>query len=1057
MPDDEHEPEHDEHGPERPVDLTARTARIAARAVAPGVGGPERPDAVLWWNTDPAEEPRPRAAWLPRAIRPRECRAPAPGLPFVGRTGDVVELASALASARSGTWVVTGPRGVGKSELLRHTLAGLRADPRGRPDAVLHVDLAEFGSDEPPAAVHRALGRLLRDLGLPAGAVPQEPEGRARVFREVLTALTAHGLRVLIALDHAGEPGDLAPLLPPPDTALALIAGREPALASLADRTGDGRLVLGRLSEADAAELVRAAARAASGETPGGPVDELARRRAPDAGVVARVVAASAGLPAALRLRAGSGTVGGAPRTAGPDGAGETPTGPLADRAVHAALDVARARLGHDGARLLRLLTLADGRGLVLAEVTALWGEDAEPAWAGRALADLVRAGLVEHRPAGTVGTEERWLLPHPWADRVAEEAQRRAREDGRAVAWRRLGLHRAGLAGQAVSVAEALDRGDAPPPTPDFEHPTEALAWLEEHEREIVAGAHRSTELRLAGPAEVARDLLELCETLRPWFARRAAHGAWARLASLTAMVATAAGDPGAEARALHLLADCCLDRALWDRAEGLYAGVLDRAAALVDPAARARALDGRGRALSGAGRTEEAERALRAAVAAYGRAGRTEEAAEAWRHLGLLAAGRGKGRQALSALERSTRAATAAGDRRALAAASGDLGLALLLSRRPAESLARHVTARELCRAVGDRAGEGRELTGEGCALRALGRTGEALERFAEAAAVLRSSGDAFAEHLARGDLAPLLRQTGRPEEALEAGARVTAFHERIGADRFLGIALLAEGSGLLARERPAEALPLLERAVALLAALPDARAEEGEAQGALAQALRGVGRHAEALDAHARDLALARARRDRPTETAALRGQGITLRELGREREAFTALRKSSAAGGPVLGAEGTFPQAGPAGAVPRGAWRSLARWYAALTVAFAALAVGMRIWPGPAGTPFFWISAGSALLSLSAVWGFGRFAPERGLARLDLANFGWGVLAFVWMLLSWLVPIGVVVSLFTETGFWDRPGRAATLIVLFVALNAAVYHVGQRGRALLLPGL
>lgn len=124
---------------------------------------------------------------------------------FVGRS---VELASATvllggSAAEPAVLVVNGKPGVGKSTFAVHLAHLIRA---ARPDHQLHVRLHD---GHRPADPHDVLGRLLRDLGLGAAAIPADLEERSHLLRLLLA-----DRRTLLVLDDAADEDQVCPLLP---------------------------------------------------------------------------------------------------------------------------------------------------------------------------------------------------------------------------------------------------------------------------------------------------------------------------------------------------------------------------------------------------------------------------------------------------------------------------------------------------------------------------------------------------------------------------------------------------------------------------------------------------------------------------------------------------------------------------------------------------------------------------------------------------------------------------------------------------------------------------
>ncbi|QKV78317.1 BTAD domain-containing putative transcriptional regulator [Amycolatopsis sp. Hca4] len=237
-----------------------RTTLIEELGVEPGAEARRVHAAVLR-----GEDPVPR---LPPAVWP-VCQLPPDAGDFTGREAELAELTGVL-GAGSGVpvAVLSGEPGAGKSTLAVRAAHRLRAR---FPDGQLYVPLA--GRD-----IGEVLADLLRALGVPGPAVPDDVRARAAVFRGRLT-----DRRVLVVLDEAADPEHVRTLLPGTPGCAVLVTSRR-RLSGLA---GAHRLQLGPLSGADAAELLHRLA---------GPRVERERADAE------RIITACARLPLALRI-----------------------------------------------------------------------------------------------------------------------------------------------------------------------------------------------------------------------------------------------------------------------------------------------------------------------------------------------------------------------------------------------------------------------------------------------------------------------------------------------------------------------------------------------------------------------------------------------------------------------------------------------------------------------------------------------------------------------------------------------------------------------------------
>ncbi|GAB3973437.1 AfsR/SARP family transcriptional regulator [Plantactinospora veratri] len=154
-------------------------------------------------------------SWLPR-----------PTVEFTGRAEVVRDLVAAVRRASHGAAVVeviNGMAGIGKTALAIQVASQLAAEYS---DAQLFVDLhGHSASGQIPPAV--ALVTLLRQLGLPAGRIPAEPDHRIALWRAELATR-----RVVLVLDNVGSSEQLAPLLPSAPGTVVLVTSRRRLLAS---------------------------------------------------------------------------------------------------------------------------------------------------------------------------------------------------------------------------------------------------------------------------------------------------------------------------------------------------------------------------------------------------------------------------------------------------------------------------------------------------------------------------------------------------------------------------------------------------------------------------------------------------------------------------------------------------------------------------------------------------------------------------------------------------------------------------------------------------------
>jgi DNA-binding SARP family transcriptional activator len=204
----------DELGLEPGPELTALQGKILA-------GDPPRRPVAGTATTDPPRQ-------LPMAVAD-----------FVGRDGIIERVTELFGDSRSVVTVcASGQPGVGKTALIvhiGHMVAGQF------PDGQLYVNL---GGVEGARTTEEILGEMLRALGVPGTAIPDDPRQLAAEYRSRLA-----GRRVLVVLDDAVDEEQIRPLLPGTGGNAVLVSSRRMLVAGLSSATG---VQLGPLTETEA-------------------------------------------------------------------------------------------------------------------------------------------------------------------------------------------------------------------------------------------------------------------------------------------------------------------------------------------------------------------------------------------------------------------------------------------------------------------------------------------------------------------------------------------------------------------------------------------------------------------------------------------------------------------------------------------------------------------------------------------------------------------------------------------------------------------------------------
>lgn len=309
---------------------------------------------------------------------------------FAGRRTKLEQVLAALEptspTETPSTVVVTGLAGIGKTELVLQAAHRALREENWFRGGVLFVDLHGYDAER-KVSPKRALGTLLRALGVPPEHIPQRIEDRARIYRSALDALAAAGRRVLVILDDVPATGKIRHLLPSDGSTATLVTSRHSLteLDALA-------LTLRELPADEGRQLLSGVLRTALPED---------SRVAVEAGEADRLVALCGGLPLALRILASLLV--------------DVPTRPLShlrraledehsalsmlsreEREVTAAFQLSYQRLTKEQAKLFRFLSLHPGPDFSTEATAQLYGENIEET--DRLLQDLARRHLVESR-----------------------------------------------------------------------------------------------------------------------------------------------------------------------------------------------------------------------------------------------------------------------------------------------------------------------------------------------------------------------------------------------------------------------------------------------------------------------------------------------------------------------------------------------------------------------------------------------------------------------------------------------------------------------------------
>ncbi|MET9464419.1 BTAD domain-containing putative transcriptional regulator [Streptomyces sp. NPDC006544] len=271
--------------PDRPAPAAARASSPApARAGAAGSTAPASGSGPAAPAPAAAASARKATGATGAGVTP--CTLPYDLSDFSGRSRELGSLLAAAGSAhadgpdgadaRTRIVAVDGMGGTGKTALavrVAHQLA------EQYPDGQLHVDLRGYTPGEQPLQPGSVIAGLLRTLGVPGERIPEDPAGRAALWRATLV-----GRRLLLLFDNACDAAQVHPLLPASPGCLVLVTSR----ARLVELDGAQWISIGVMSPEDSMALV---------------TETLGRERTEREPGAARSLAALCGhLPLALRI-----------------------------------------------------------------------------------------------------------------------------------------------------------------------------------------------------------------------------------------------------------------------------------------------------------------------------------------------------------------------------------------------------------------------------------------------------------------------------------------------------------------------------------------------------------------------------------------------------------------------------------------------------------------------------------------------------------------------------------------------------------------------------------
>jgi tetratricopeptide (TPR) repeat protein len=685
----------------------------------------------------------------------------------------------------SGVYVITGTAGVGKTSLALHWAHRAR---RHFPHGQLYVNLRGYDPG-PPVTPEQTLDRFLRALGMRKESIPTELEDMAASYRSLLA-----DRRLLVVLDNAASVRQVRPLLPGSAGCLVLVTSRS-RLSGLVARDGARRLVLGTLSEDDAAELLR---RITAGY-----------RSHDDPAELAELARLCARLPLALRIAAERASsrplmmlgelIADLRDESALWDALTAEDGEEAD-AVRSVFAWSYRALPEDAARLFRLLGLHPGPEFSVEAAAAL---SAIPLGRARSLLDvLVGAHMLEQRAPGRYEFHD--LLRAYAGDQAGEHETPESRHDliARIVTWY---LHCADAA--VAAVAPLNRRLTLTQVGPDlaplhFTDPGEAFRWYEQERTNLVAATGAAARTGLHTLA------WQIPATLKTIHARQNAFTEWLPTAHLGLDSARAAGDRFGEAEILDSLGKAFLQSQRFQQAEEYHSRCLALRREIGDTTGEGVSVNALGLVHWRRRNLLMAESRFKDALWLFRRLGSLRWEAVSRANLGMVVGQLGRGGEAVNLLRGAAAVFHELGDRayegdalhglatnqremgqinqartsieRALALAREDNLVAweafwlLELARiqraegNPADALTSCQRAAVIQRTLGDRGREAMALDGTGEAYRELGNPDEGQKFHRLAAVTFRELGDRWHLALALANLAECVAEIDGIAEA-------------------------------------------------------------------------------------------------------------------------------------------------------------------------------------------------------------------------------------------------------------------------------------------------
>ena len=647
---------------------------------------------------------------------------------FTGRREQLKQLIDAAPQAADPTAAKTvvisaieGMGGVGKTQLALHAAHHLVRSGRFA-DLQLYANLRGFDPEHPPADPDAVLDAFLRQLAVPARAIPSTRAERAAMFRDRL-----HGKHAIVLLDNAADENQVRDLIPASAGCLVFITSRR----TLAGLDGAELHLLDVFDEPESIELLgRLAGR---------------ERVAAESEAAAEIARACGRLPLAVAL------AGARLRT--------RPTWTLADLATRlresdqaalelggrgpaAVFDLSYRQLHPDARRVFRLLGLCPGEDFTASAAAAL--VDGPLPEVERVLGALVDSNLLETRESGRYHFHDLLRAYARGKARQDETAEQRRLAVERVARWYLYACHegrntmkRVQLELANTAAIRAAARTDPPVAFTDHSH---AVAWFDAERSNILA-------------------VVALCET---------------------------ADIPPVTWQLPRCLIDYYLLRAAWgDYRQAMLAG-LAGARAHGDFESEGTLLLGQSSLYAYGDRPGEAIAAATRALALFEQIGSASCAAHAAVVLADAVALAGRKEESLPLYRKAVDRYRALGDTEGLGMTLNNLGYILYEMGRYREAVTAASAALEAARAFGTRSSEAGALDTLGQAYRGLGSTEQAVQTLRQAVEAYREVGDRYLGADALDHYGDALQEQGKTEESTTAWTAAALWFDEVSTRR-------------------------------------------------------------------------------------------------------------------------------------------------------------------------------------------------------------------------------------------------------------------------------